>query len=199
MLKSYPFFIVFLFCLFTFACDRPSRTEEKITSDQDSPKIKIPELKAVAQDTTQLKAKEKTLYQALLGTWLSSVLVVKIKTPAGTKDTVSYIYADPSNWAEVMKIQPIVTTFKNNGVVYTETKDLNGKIIGEGTANWSLRGDSLFLIENTPLRTMLRYRVYIKGAIGEFRGFVDWDKDGFQDDEIVCGLQNIAAKTQNKK
>ncbi len=184
------------FSLGLFACNKPT---EKVQTDTDttakeSVLDKIPDLQPSPQDTSLLKKGEKQIFEALLGTWLSSHLYIKYHTPAGSKDSVSYFAAEPHNWAEVMKAQPQVTIFKKDGTVYTETKNLDGSIKQKATANWSVRGDTLFLIENDPLRTMRRYHVYVKDDIGEFRGLTDWDNDGFMDDEMVCALRNITAK-----
>jgi hypothetical protein len=118
----------------------------------------------------------------IMGEWTNESMKVFINH--GTAD--EQVFDVPKGeWEEILRIQPILTTYTTEGIYSSVYKDLEGEVINTSNGFWDVKGDSLFLIENE-ITTSYQFN-WMEGR-AEFKGYLDWDSDGVADD-LYTGVQ----------
>ena len=123
---------------------------------------------------------ESSSSSSLLGEWRNLTLKVTMKA-----EVDSVLEVAEGQWEEVLKIQPIRTTFKEDGTYTSEYRSLEDQIMTTATGTWSVSGDELTMEERGVNTT---YKFSIDGDIVTFSGQLDWDSDGEADD-LYFGTQ----------
>jgi len=135
-----------------------------------------------------LTAASKTvrdLRSQLIGEWRN----VYVKVSMHTKDKPAVITeADSSNWEKRLGIKPIRTHFLEDGTYYSEYRNLKDSVVRRPTGTWSLKGDSLSMIQLTPEKSVLKLHLTITNDHATFHGMIDFDGERINNDEYF-GVQ----------
>ena len=121
---------------------------------------------------------------ALIGSWSNIDLEVLVNQ----RDPVDSVYKFEvleGDWEQTLNIKPIVTEFRRDGSYHSEYRSLQDSLIREVEGVWKMDGDTLILVEDG---TATRYHMEVSGEKVIFRGWLDWDQDGMQDD-LYSGRQ----------
>lgn len=112
----------------------------------------------------------------IIGTWANVSLLVTMKN-INKKDSI--LEAKEGEWEQVLKMKPILTTFKSDGSFISEYTDLNESLIKSDSGIWFVRHDSLIL-EVKGKESVYHFTI-INDRI-RFKANLDWDGDGEVDD-----------------
>lgn len=120
------------------------------------------------------------LKEIMPGTW--EILSVKTTCPTHRgSDTTRHVEIPQGKWREIMKIAPILLTYKRNGSFFSEYRTVNDSLffIAEGT--WDAKNDSIYITQGKKNITYA-YQVQLNGNTARIIGKIDWDEDGEKDD-----------------
>ena len=121
----------------------------------------------------------------MLGSWSNHDITVHMESYQGSDSTVT-LDAHKENWAEVLQIMPIITTYTADGNFETEYFNLQGESVGVEKGRWWFRNDSLILNSNNYDNA---YAITFKNDTTTlYRAYIDWDQDGERDD-LYDGIQ----------
>lgn len=123
---------------------------------------------------------------SILGQWVNLSMTVKY----GSKDSTAVVAA--GKWEEVLGIKPILTTYTEDGNFTSEYRNLNDSLVGASKGQWALEGDTLSLTEEGTT-TKYHFSFDKNEAVGEFTGYIDWDRDG-QSNDLYSGKQRKLVK-----
>ena len=129
------------------------------------------------------------LKNEIIGKWRNSNIKVTMKTDKGD----SVLEANSKTWQDVMKIKPIVTTFKKNGSFKSVYQNLENEVIMTREGTWKIENDSLYMTQDDVTTS---YQVKMKGRIAFFKGMLDWDQDG-ENDDLYFGRQAKIGKNKS--
>lgn len=119
----------------------------------------------------------------LIGTWVNESLEVDITSFRGQEGKDSLLNIKSNEWETKLKIQPIQTTYNEDGSWESNYFDLNGENVFKTKGKWWNRSDTLFMHQNNPKDEMNFYFFTIKGNKANFKTTIDWDSDGEADDQ----------------
>lgn len=140
--------------------------------------------------TTKLDTKE-----LMIGKWTTEKVRVKIISMNNT-DADSTIIVSSEDFKQELGIYSNVGHYNADGTyedVYYLDKD---SVLMRTTGEWMMQGtDSIIVRQDEPTQREHRYFVKLKKDKGIFKGLVDWDGDGKQDDEFT----GIATRADGKK
>ena len=120
----------------------------------------------------------------LIGSWSNIDLEVLVNQ----RDPVDSVYTFEvleGDWEQTLNIKPIVTEFRRDGSYRSEYRSLQDSVIREAEGFWKMDRDTLILIEDG---TATSYHMELSDGKVTFRGWLDWDQDGKQDD-LYSGRQ----------
>ena len=158
LIMKYAFF--FLFCCLQACSDEASQ----------------------ASDTNDVV---KSTEEQLVGEWRNTYLKVTMPGHKNT-DTTSVLEVTEATWQEQLKIQPIRTFFRSDGTFNSEHRNLNDSIVYNPAGKWFVRDNTLHMTDTFPKPGVTyKFKVDINDRIAEFRGLLDWDGDGKEDDEYI--------------
>src|SRR5215216_5492135 len=104
-----------------------------------------------------------SLSQQLAGEWQTVSFRVEMP-PASGSGTLKVLDVNPQNWEEKMKLQPIRTFFNSNRVYSSEHRNLKGEVIFNPKGIWSLKGDTLIMMDTKPTKgKCCKYKIAIQG------------------------------------
>ncbi len=121
----------------------------------------------------------------LIGQWQSEILYVKKNTFKGT-DSTAVLDVNPENYLEK-------TGLKTSIIEYGKDHDYTEKYIGpDGTVKfsqsgyWFIKGDTVIMSIYKPLtnQSVQKYHFKIDNNRATFTSLMDYDGDGFEDDEF---------------
>ena len=160
-------YLLILLCTATLlACDAKKTSEEK------------------EEAQNEVIAESESLAQAMLGEWRNVSLKVEQQTYKGS-DSSSVFEVPKGKWEEILKIQPIRTTYTKDGNYRSEYWSLTDTLVRVSEGLWQVEGDSLVLIEGG---VSSAYKTEIEDGVAKFTGYLDWDQDGAADD-LYIGVQ----------
>jgi hypothetical protein len=123
--------------------------------------------------------------EQLVGEWRNTYLKVTMPSHKAT-DTSAVLEVTEATWQEQLKIQPIRTFFRPDGTYNSEHRKSNDSIVYNPAGKWFVRNDTLHMTDTFPKRGITyKFKVGINDRIAEFRGLLDWDADGKEDDEYL--------------
>ncbi len=129
------------------------------------------------------------------GKWTTDKVRVKINSLDNTERD-STIIVSSENFKSELGIESNIGYYYPDGTykdIYYANKD---SVLLETSGKWMMQGaDSLVVRQEVPTTREHIYFVKFKRDKGIFKGLVDWDGDGKQDDEFV----GIATKDMPKK
>lgn len=136
-----------------------------------------------------------SLSQQIIGEWQNSYLKVEMPTSNNT-NVLDILEVTPQNWEKKMKLLPIHTFFNKNRTYHSEHRNLKGTLIYNPAGIWSLKGDTLMMMDTYPIRgKCYKYKIAIDGNNIEFWGKEDFDADGVKDD-LYYGKQTKLVETK---
>ncbi len=127
----------------------------------------------------------------LTGDWINTYVKIEINSVNNTQQD-SVLEAHPDNWESVLKMKPIRTTFRSDGSYQAEYRDVLDSLVYSPEGEWKIKGDSLIM--ETP-SGVFKYEYDIQEDMVEFKGKIDWDKDG-QIDDLYFGKQKRISDNQ---
>ena len=116
------------------------------------------------------------LAEALTGEWYNLYVHVKLSNGAEME-------ADSTNWESRLQIKPIHTFFKADGSYHSIYRNLADSIVRQVAGTWDVEGDTLIMRQNTPTAEFMKLHVTIKKGVATFKGMIDFDGDGKENDE----------------
>ena len=138
----------------------------------------------------QSNSQEKMdLKSALPGAWEAISFRININA-ADSLSPPSVFEVPEGAWIEKLNIQPILTYYDTTNKFRSEYKNESDSLVRLTRGVWNTFGDTLMLI--APDATY-QYRVKMQNGKAEFRCLLDWDGDGFEDDEYI-GIQKYVKK-----
>ncbi|QSE96613.1 hypothetical protein [Fulvivirga lutea] len=133
------------------------------------------------------KAPEQTLSQQMVGTWRNLELKVTIKN--NSKDSV--LNVPEGKWPEILNINPIETSFNEDGTFVSVYKDIGGNVIMSTNGTWGAIGDTLKMTKSNLTNS---YHAQINEDIVTFKSYLDWDNDGERDDYYEGTQEKISTE-----
>ncbi|MEQ8924770.1 MAG: hypothetical protein RLO81_03090 [Fulvivirga sp.] len=133
---------------------------------------------------------EKTqlpLNKQLVGTWQNLALHVTMKRDSSD----SVMVVPEGKWEEILKIKPIETTFREEGTYTSIYKSLSGQVMMTTEGTWSIDADTLMMTQNGITNS---YHTTIEENVVTFKGVLDWDEDGENDDYYEGTQEKISTK-----
>jgi len=130
-------------------------------------------------------AADNNLAKDIVGEWRNVYLKLEIHNKS--KPTTTML-VDSTNWETKLGIKPIHTNFLANGTYHSEYYNLKDSIIKRSTGNWSIKGDSITMAQQTPSKTLYTYHVSISNGYATFHGIIDFDGEGLLNDDYY-GIQ----------
>ena len=121
--------------------------------------------------------------ELILGNWYNESMMVELDAKSGRIDSVFNVPA--SQWEAILNIKPIETNYATNGEYSSDYINLMGELLQTSTGQWELKDDTLYLTEQG--KTTAYHFSWLEGK-AIFRGYLDWDNDGFKDD-LYTGVQ----------
>ena len=130
-------------------------------------------------------AANNNLAKDIVGEWRNVYLKLVVNNKSKPTTT---ILVDSTNWETKLGIKPIHTTFSPNGTYHSEYYNLKDSIIKKSAGNWSIKGDSITMAQQTPSKTIYTYLVSISNGYATFHGIIDFDGEGVLNDDYY-GIQ----------
>ncbi len=110
-------------------------------------------------------------------------MLVELDALDGSVDSVFSV--PKGEWEAVLKIKPILTTYLEDGNYNSEYIGLDGNPLQTTSGKWGVEGDTLYLTEQG--KTTAYFFEWQEGKAA-FKGYLDWDNDGLEDD-LYVGIQ----------
>lgn len=129
----------------------------------------------------------------LVGKWENESMTVKVNSSRGEEGKDSTIVVKAGEWVERMRIQPIQTTYNEDGTWESNYFDINDKNVFTIKGSWTATEDTLYMQQLSPKKELNIYRYQINGDRVEFLTVIDWDSDGIADDNYQ-GIQVRSTK-----
>jgi hypothetical protein len=129
---------------------------------------------------------QNSLSKQLIGEWRNVYVKINIIT-AKTGKTAT-MEADSSNWETRLGIKPIRTHFKGDDTYYSEYRSLKDSIIKMVSGTWSIKNDTLTMVQLKPNSSVLKLHISIQHDHATYHGMIDFDGSGKLDDEYF-GVQ----------
>ncbi|MDN5216338.1 hypothetical protein QQ020_29995 [Fulvivirgaceae bacterium BMA12] len=127
---------------------------------------------------------KQSLKSGILGEWNNMSMKIIIESLNKTHQD-SVVEVPKGKWETILNIKPIKTVFKEDGTFTSEYRNLADSIVSVSTGTWSADGDTLSMTSDG---NTVKYFAKITDNQAEFKGYVDWDQDGEQDD-LYTGIQ----------
>jgi len=129
----------------------------------------------------QNNSTKKLNNENIAGTWSNTLMKMKFESYKNTtKDSTLIVTKD--NWVEILKIQPIKTTFEINGTYKSEYFGSDGKFLQAVSGKYWFQNDSVVLKQLLPKEDFNAYKTKIWGNSISFETNIDFDSDGKKDD-----------------
>ncbi|GAB2984245.1 hypothetical protein GCM10027049_22410 [Mucilaginibacter puniceus] len=132
------------------------------------------------------------LKQQLIGEWRN--IALRIKRNINDKVKPAVVEADSTNWETKLGIKPIRTHFKNDGSYYSEYFNLKDSLIRRTSGTWSIKNDSLTMVQLLPDKSNTKLHVSINNNVATFTGIIDFDGNGKLDDDYFGKQKKFSAK-----
>jgi len=120
---------------------------------------------------------------SLIGTWVNESLEVDITSFKGEVGKDSILSIKVNEWESKLKIQPIHTTYSEDGSWESNYFNINGEQVFKTQGKWWSRSDTLFMHQQSPKDELNYYFFTVNGNRANFTTTIDWDSDGEADDE----------------
>ena len=104
-------------------------------------------------------------------------MMVELNAESGRIDSIFNVPA--GKWEAILQIKPIKTVYHADGTYNSDYFGLEGEKLQTSAGEWGMKGDTLVLTEKGKA-TRYHFR-WLEGK-AVFRGFLDWDNDGAEDD-----------------
>ena len=136
---------------------------------------------------------QESLRKQLIGEWRN--VYVKIRMNIYDKNAQPMIAeADSSNWETRLQMKPIRTYFKEDNTYYSEYRNLKDSVMRIASGTWSIKDDSLTMLQTKPEASTLKLQVSIKNKHATFSGIIDFAGDGKRDDDYYGIQKKYSAK-----
>ncbi|GAB4231160.1 MAG: hypothetical protein Tsb0034_03380 [Ekhidna sp.] len=106
---------------------------------------------------------------AIVGTWQNESMSIQFL------DSDSVFNVPKGQWEAILKIKPIITTYRSDSTFESRYYKLDGSPLFTSSGTWYLSGDSLFLTTNGATNA---YHFSWENGNGKFVGILDWNEDG---------------------
>ena len=143
-------------------------------------------------DLSEAEREVAELEKVLPGTWEAVSLYVEMPTVGGSDSSVVFEIQE-NQWERRYMVKPTLTYFELDKKYRQEYRGLNDSLIDQNRGIWNVFGDTLLMI--SPKDTN-RYLLETGKGLATFRGTVDWDGDGEEDDTYRGVFRKVSISTK---
>ncbi len=121
------------------------------------------------------------LAENMAGNWHTQELHIEVSSYNGDgSDTVFHIPYD--YFPAMLGIVDNKGKYELDGTFEESYYGPNDSLMMSVSGNWDVKDDTVYVQQMVPSYNENRYTLELKGDTGIFRGYVDWDRDGYYDD-----------------
>ena len=143
--------------------------------------------------TTDIVACNEPNRSAIIGTWETDWMIVRIDT-INNSETSVVVEITPSDWGDKVKTLPARCRFNDDGTYVSWIYDTDHRLIRKCIGHWNMNAQFLAIEQQYPSARNMVWQVNIpkSSKYAEFFSKYDFDGDGKSDDNIYCQMKRIS-------
>jgi hypothetical protein len=132
---------------------------------------------------TACTSAEEAHRKALIGSWQSRTMSVHVTSGNGTNHDFD-VHVGPEEWVTMLRHMPVNSVYREDGTFLSDYKRADGRPLQTLEGNWTIKGDTLYLIYTKPNFDKRILHFTHEGENATVNGYIDFDGDKAFDDQF---------------